>query len=1251
MKPNSDRKQIGNPKKTDNEERPRDTTFGGRRGGRRGVTGRGRGRNRGRIAAVTSGREYYDDDEEDGEEYLDEDENYYEEEYEEDEEEYGNILEPRHKAFVTIALATASRDQNNLSQNDVLLDSQANLSVFWNRSMLSNIVKAKHPIPYAGQTAEKDVKLTHYGEFMGIPKIWLDERGKANILSYHLAETHLVSNNRGYIDQIKQDGITVGWNLVVDEITLAFRVKMGGLHACNVKGKLPLLAAVNTVSENMSKYSKRDVKKARETSQLITAMNAIDESKLKDMLNGSMIANCNLVGRDVNTKMDIEGKNVASLKGKSRNKKVKHIPFNPKENKTMTDAVLHIDTMHYGGRLYVIGVVDPVDYTVAQRCRNQTADSVKKIVEQDIKNMLARSIAVREIRTDHGKPMLSGLKNIEGVRFNPSGSGAHEPVVENRIKTIKERLRANNFTNKPITVSSRLTDYQVYYVIQRLNMELSYNRSDKGIPWVAVTGCKLNMDVDFSLSFLDYVQAFDKNSVDAKKPERTTAGIALYRIANDAGSWLFYSLKTKRTFCAERWTKLPMPDIVVNILNQMQRIPRNIEAENDKEGDINWTKEPDPIPFNNDNANEETVISVTGEKEFPKVHIGQQTKSSNIHNKSVNISKTFEPVKQNTDLTNIDKSETNKKEKKHAAREAVIKTFPGLRRSARIKARNVNFNICKSTGHSENIESRGLFNISMAQAQKDRPIETKKSVIHELSSLHNMENLQNPFKVFKPIDISLLTREQRNKIIHSTMFLKDKTDALGNINELKSRLVVNEIKSRVANKENIDTSSPTVEFSAVTILTTLSLMGPMKIRRVFDVKQAYTKAKANRVLHVRLSAAVVNILCEMLPVYKNFINKDGTVIVELIQALYGTVDAGKLWYNEFANFLESIGFNRNPHERCVFNRKERDGSQSTIMVFVDDGHMICTSDEAADEIIYHIESKFGKMKIQTGNKLEYLGCLFDYSNDGYVVVTQRKHIIKVLKEYEVHKISKTPAGRNLMEIDDDSPLLSEKERQKFHSVVYQLLFITQRTRPEFMLSVNFLSGRCYVATEEDQRKLTRVIQYLKGTEYLGLKLTLNNGIPELSCHIDSSYGTHRDGKSQTGSSTSLGKGSIESNSSKQKVNTKSAHESEIIGLSDRLSRLIWARNMILDQGVKIGPAIVYQDNKGVLEVCKRGQNGNSRTKHIALRYNFVRDFIDRGEIILKYCPTKNMVADILTKPLQGKLFVDLRDKLLGWETI
>ena len=112
-----------------------------------------------------------------------------------------------------------------------------------------------------------------------------------------------------------------------------------------------------------------------------------------------------------------------------------------------------------------------------------------------------------------------------------------------------------------------------------------------------------------------------------------------------------------------------------------------------------------------------------------------------------------------------------------------------------------------------------------------------------------------------------------------------------------------------------------------------------------------------------------------------------------------------------------------------------------------------------------------------------------------------------------------------------------------------------------------------------------------------------------------------DGKGQSGLFSTLGKGSTMSKSSKQKINATSAHETEIIALSDYINKMVWCQLLIAEQGFDIGPVVIYQDNKGVLEVCKRGQNGNSRTKHIALRYNLVRDLIERGQVVLKYYPT------------------------------
>lgn len=85
-------------------------------------------------------------------------------------------------------------------------------------------------------------------------------------------------------------------------------------------------------------------------------------------------------------------------------------------------------------------------------------------------------------------------------------------------------------------------------------------------------------------------------------------------------------------------------------------------------------------------------------------------------------------------------------------------------------------------------------------------------------------------------------------------------------------------------------------------------------------------------------------------------------------------------------------------------------------------------------------------------------------------------------------------------------------------------------------------------------------------------------------------GLHPDGKRQSGSCATIGNGAVLSSSSKQKLTAKSSQESEAISTSDKLNNILWLRNLLIAQGEKVGPVIVYQDNKGVLEVCKRGQN-------------------------------------------------------------
>jgi hypothetical protein len=127
----------------------------------------------------------------------------------------------------------------------------------------------------------------------------------------------------------------------------------------------------------------------------------------------------------------------------------------------------------------------------------------------------------------------------------------------------------------------------------------------------------------------------------------------------------------------------------------------------------------------------------------------------------------------------------------------------------------------------------------------------------------------------------------------------------------------------------------------------------------------------------------------------------------------------------------------------------------------------------------------------------------------------------------------------------------------------------------------------------------------------------------------------------------LGKGAFYVQSSKQKIVSKSSTESELIAVSDGLSEVIWARNFLLNQGVRLGPAVVYQDNKSTMALMAKGRSTSSRTKHINIRYFFVKDRVESGEVVITYAPTEAMIADLLTKPLQGELFRRLRRSLLN----
>lgn len=127
-------------------------------------------------------------------------------------------------------------------------------------------------------------------------------------------------------------------------------------------------------------------------------------------------------------------------------------------------------------------------------------------------------------------------------------------------------------------------------------------------------------------------------------------------------------------------------------------------------------------------------------------------------------------------------------------------------------------------------------------------------------------------------------------------------------------------------------------------------------------------------------------------------------------------------------------------------------------------------------------------------------------------------------------------------------------------------------------------------------------------------------------------------------------GAVHCKSSKQTIVSKSSTEAELIALSDSANQGLHLRNFLLDQGYDMGPVIIYQDNTSCMALVDRGRSGAERTRHISIRYFWIKERVQTGEAIVIHKGTKEMYANVLTKPLQGAQFLYERNCLTGWNT-
>jgi hypothetical protein len=435
-----------------------------------------------------------------------------------------------------------------------------------------------------------------------------------------------------------------------------------------------------------------------------------------------------------------------------------------------------------------------------------------------------------------------------------------------------------------------------------------------------------------------------------------------------------------------------------------------------------------------------------------------------------------------------------------------------------------------------------------------------------------------------------------------------------------------------------ESTSPTVSIEALMISLAIDAKEKRKVATA-DVEGAYLHANMDKTAIMLFEGDMVDYMVQANPKkYGPHVHttKKGKKLlyVELLKALYGCIKSALLWYNLFTSTLAEMGFELNPYDPCVAN-KMINGKQCTICWYVDDLKISHMERSVVDNMISIIEARYGKMVVTHGNVHTYVGMDIKFTDDGEVKILMKQYIEESLEAFpeDCSKKQKTPAAAHLFEVNPECPKLSEKDRRTLHSITAKMLFVTKRARPDIQVPIAFLASRVTVADQDDWKKLKRMLEYLHSTLNMPFTLSIDD-TREVKTWVDAAYALHDDMKSHTGGVIMMGKGVLYAKSSKQKLNTKSSTEAELIGASDFLPQTIWTQNFLEAQGYPVDNNEFFQDNMSAMKMEKNGRcSAGQRSRHINIRYFFIKDRIESGDINLIHCPTGIMIADFFTKPL------------------
>jgi hypothetical protein len=479
-----------------------------------------------------------------------------------------------------------------------------------------------------------------------------------------------------------------------------------------------------------------------------------------------------------------------------------------------------------------------------------------------------------------------------------------------------------------------------------------------------------------------------------------------------------------------------------------------------------------------------------------------------------------------------------------------------------------------------------------------------------------------------------MRRPRYARIFQAAPIFSVKYDNLGNITRYKARLVGRGY-TQVEGIDYFDTFADVVHYDT---LKTMLAIAAARNRRLFhlDFTAAYLNAPMEEDIYIEVPYG-----------YKP--TMEGDVVLKLAKSLYGFKQSGRNWRRHLHDWLIEYGFRNSEKDRCLYVLEGPDGNV-LISIYVDD-LLICDDADSpgiCNQFMKDIEAVY-ETKISPPDNIEsYLSTTLTRLPEG-IVATPSKNIRELLERthFTNCRPASTPMAENLrLEPASDADVLTPELMTFFRSIVGALMHITQ-WRPDIAYATHCLTHFMNKAAEPHLNAAKRVLRYLAGTVDLGLLFRAGQDIV-LSAYVDSDYATDpTDRKSISGYVTKVAGSTVAARREKQEIVALSSTEAELIAATTAGKQILYLRQILKDMGYEqAGPTTLFEDNTGCINISENPVQ-HRRTKHIDVRYLWLRQGVENGDFKLNYIPSKENVADIMTKPLGVTAFTKLRAQLLG----